>query len=179
MDLKLLEAKLKRHQIIFERNEEELIIGKSKTDYLTLFGLVLLPVVSAIAITAFFLEDILAGQGAIGKIIGGIVLLFSVGGFNYNRIIAKKESNNTSKILKNNEIQFIDDVGTHHLNESNIKGFDYSVQQINPETYEGILYLIDTKDRRFQILGFDDERENYVMDDLKWYANFLQDYVDQ
>ena len=52
------------------------------------------------------------------------------------------------------------------------------VEQIDEETYEGNLYLIDKEDRKHQILGFDDENEKYVLDDLKWFSEYLMNHVE-
>jgi hypothetical protein len=63
--------------------------------------------------------------------------------------------------------------GEYTFDSNSIKDFEYSAEQIDKETYEGSLYLIDQDDRKHQILGFDDENEKYVLDDLKWFSEYL------
>ena len=56
-------------------------------------------------------------------------------------------------------------------------GFEYSAKQIDKETYEGNLYLIDKEERIHQILEFDDENEKYVMNDLKWFSEYFMNHL--
>lgn len=93
-------------------------------------------------------------------------------------LLQKKESNSNFKILKDNQIKLVDEESeAFQFNQSNIKDFHFTVNKINQETYEGILFLTDSEGNNHKILGFDDERENYVIDDLKWYINFLKEYI--
>ena len=50
MNTSILESKLKRHKISYSNENGKIIIGKPKTDYGTLIGLVALPIVAGIGI---------------------------------------------------------------------------------------------------------------------------------
>jgi hypothetical protein len=113
-----------------------------------------------------------------GKIIAGIIFLFGTGYFNYSRIRAKKQSNDNLKTLDYKTIKVKNDFGEYIFDSKSIKDFEYSVEQIDDETYEGNLYLIDKEERKHQIIGFDDENEKYVLNDLKWFSEYLINHVE-
>ncbi|MBI6120117.1 hypothetical protein [Salegentibacter maritimus] len=175
MNTSILESKLKRHKISYSKENEKIIIGKAKTDYGTLIGLAILPIIAALGICSF----IILNNGEFkGKIIAGIIFLFGVGFFNLSRIRTKKESNDNLKTLDNKVIKVKNDFGEYIFDSKNIKDFEYSAEQIDDETYEGNLYLIDNEERKHQILGFDDENEKYVLNDLKWFSEYLINHVE-
>ena len=92
------------------------------------------------------------------------------------------------KYLKNYILEFVEvndvkvkiknDFGEYIFDAKSIKDFKYSIEQIGEETYEGNLYLIDSEERKHQILGFDDENEKYVLNDLKWFSEYLMNHVE-
>ncbi|MCX7549962.1 hypothetical protein [Xanthomarina sp. F2636L] len=174
MNTSILESKLKRHKISYSNENGKIIIGKSKTDYGTLIGLVILPIVAALGICLFMLINNAEFRG---KIIAGIIFLFGTGFFSYSRIRSKKQSNDNLKKLEHKVIKIKNDFGEYIFDSRNIKDFEYFAEQIAEETYEGNLYLIDTEERKHQILGFDDENEKYVLNDLKWFSEYLMNHV--
>ena len=112
------------------------------------------------------------------KIIAGIIFLFGTGFFNLSRLKTKKQANNNLKTLDHKTIKVKNEFGQYNFDSKNIKYFEYLVEQIDEETYEGNLYLIDKEDRKHQVLGFDDENEKYVLDDLKWFSEYLMNHVE-
>jgi hypothetical protein len=108
-----------------------------------------------------------------GKIIAGIIFLFGSGLFNLSRVKSKKQANDNLKTLGYKVIKVKNEFGEYTFDSNSIKDFEYSAEQIDEETYEGSLYLIDKDDRKHQILGFDDENEKYVLNDLKWFSEYL------
>ncbi|WP_290696616.1 hypothetical protein [Lacinutrix sp.] len=170
----ILESKLKRHKIYFSNEKGKIIIGKPKTDYTTLIGLIVLPIIAAIGITAFL---IFTNFEFIGKnhwkIIAGIIFFFGTGIFNLSRVKLKKRLNNNVKTLDYKVIKMKNEFGEKIYDSRNIMDFEYSVKQIDEETYEGNLSLIDNDNTKHQILGFDDENEKYIIDDLKWFSEYL------
>jgi hypothetical protein len=166
---------LKRHKVSYSNENGKIIIGKAKTDYGTLIGLVILPIVAALGICLFM---IINNAEFRGKIIAGIIFLFGTGYFNYSRIRAKKQSNDNLKTLDYKTIKVKNDFGEYIFDSKSIKDFEYSVEQIDDETYEGNLYLIDKEERKHQIIGFDDENEKYVLNDLKWFSEYLINHVE-
>lgn len=175
MSTSILESKLKRQKISYSNENGKIIIGKSKTDYTTLIGLVILPIITALGICLFILINNIELRG---KIIAGIIFLFGTGFFNYSRIRAKKQSNENLKTLDYRVIKIKNDFGEYVFDSKNIKNFEYSAKQIDEEIYEGHLYLIDKEERKHLILGFDDENEKYVLNDLKWFSEYLINHVE-
>ncbi|WP_417871721.1 hypothetical protein [Winogradskyella sp.] len=171
----ILESKLKRHKISYSNENGKIIIGKSKTDFTTLIGLVILPVLAALGICLFILINNIELRG---KIIAGIILLFSTGFFSYSRLSAKKQSNDNLKTLEHKVIKIKNDFGEYIFDSKSIKDFEYSAEQIDEDSYEGTLFLIDNDERKHQILGFDDENEKYVLNDLKWFSEYLINHVE-
>jgi hypothetical protein len=175
----ILESKLKRHKIVHTNQNGTIIIGKPKTDYLTLIGLVAFPIIAAIGISTLLIQDNFEFIGGnIRKIIAVIVLLFGAGIFNFSRVKSKKQSNENLKILDQNVIKVESEIGKYTFDSKSIKEFEYSVIQISEEIYEGNLYLIDTSNRKHQILGFDDDNEKYVLNDLKWFSEYLTKHTE-
>ena len=176
----ILESKLKRHKISYVSENGNIIIGKSKIDYSIVLGLIILPLLAAIGITAFLMWDNFDFFGANrGKIIVGILFLFGTAIFNITRIISKKKSNSNLKTLTNQTIKIKNTSGEYSFSYNNIIEFKYSVKEINKELYEGTLYLIDNKNQKHHILGFDDENEKYVLDDLIWFSHYFKEYTEK
>ena len=175
----ILESKLKRHKISYAYENGKIIIGKSKIDYATLIGLVAFPIIAGIGICLLLILNNIEFIGSNrGKIIAGILFLFGTGFFNLSRTITKKQANDNLKTLDLKTIKVKNEFGQYNFDSNNIKNFEYSVAEINQETFEGNLYLIDKEDRKHQILGFDDENEKYVLDDLKWFSQYLMNHVE-
>lgn len=55
--------------------------------------------------------------------------------------------------------------------------FEYATQQINEEAYTGKLHIVGNDNQKFQILSFDDDNEKYIIDDLKWFSEYLADHI--
>jgi len=168
-----LESKLKRHKISYKNYGSSIIIGKSKIDYTILFLMIITPLIIAIITIGFIFS-----YGVIHiKILLLPFILFGFILFNVKRLLVKRNLNSSTKIIGNKTIKINDENGQVIFYKKNIKRFDYSVKEINNETYEGSLYLIDKNNNKHQILGFDDELERYVVDDLKWLKEYLENYV--
>ena len=108
-----------------------------------------------------------------GKIIAGILFLIGTGLFNLSRIKTRRQSNYNIKTIDGKKIKVENEFGKYVFDFKNIKHFEYTAEQIDEETYEGNLYLVDNEERKHQILGFDDENEKYVLNDLKWFSEYL------
>ncbi|WP_452225766.1 hypothetical protein [Lacinutrix cladophorae] len=170
----ILESKLKRHKISYSNENGIIIIGKPKTDYSMIFGLVAFPIIAAIGICLLLILSDFDFIGANrGKIIAAIIFLFGTGFFNLSRVSSKKQANDNLKTLEYKVIKIKNEFGQYTFDAKNILDFEYSAEQVGEETYEGNLYLIDKDERKHQILGFDDENEKYVIDDLKWFSEYL------
>lgn len=178
MNSSILESKLKRHKISFSHDNGKLIIGKPSTNYTILIGLIILPILAGIGICIYiFLNDFAFAGRNLGKVIAALVLLFGTGFFNLSRVNAKKLSNNNLKTLEEKVINVKNEFGEYVFDSQNIKGFEYHTHQVDQETFEGNLFLVDMKDRKHQILGFDDENEQYAINDLKWFMQYLQNHL--
>ncbi|NRD22731.1 hypothetical protein HNV10_05735 [Winogradskyella litoriviva] len=175
----ILESKLKRHKISYVSENGTIIIGKSKTDYTIVLGLIIFPLIAALCITAFLIWDNFDFFGANrGKIIVGIIFLFGTAFFNFSRIQSKKDSNNNLKTLLPKVIKIKNEFGDYNFDSNNIKAFSYNAKEINEDLYEGTLYLVDTNNQEHQILGFDDDNEKYVLNDLKWFSEYLTKHTE-
>lgn len=174
----ILESKLKRHKISYSNENGKIIIGKPQTDYTILIGLVAFPIIASIGISVLLIlnnvEFIVTNSG---KVIAVIIFLFGSGLFNLSRIKSKKQANDTLKTLNYKNIKIKNEFGEYTFDSNNIKNFEYSAEKINEEIYEGNLYLIDKENNKHQILGFDDEKKDYVLDDLKWFSEYLIKYT--
>ena len=178
MNNSILESKLKRHKISYSIENGKIIIGKPKKDYLTLIGLIALPVIIAAGLSLLIIvEGFDSFERHRWKIIPGIVFLFGSGFFNYSRMTNKKQANENLKTLDKESIKIKGDFGEYNFDSKNIKDFIFSAEQITEDSYEGNLYLLDDNDRQYQILGFDDENEKYILDDLKWFTEYFINHV--
>ncbi len=174
IDTSILESKLKRHKISYSNNNGVIVIGKPKIDYITLIGLIIIPIAFAVVIGIFLLQnnnDIVRLNR--GKFVVAIVFFFGTGYFNLSRLKSKKNSNNNLKIIHNKSIKIKNDFGENIFNSKNINDFEYIVKKVDEGVYEGNLYLIDKNEQRHQILGFDDDSEKYALNDLKWFAEYF------
>lgn len=176
--IKILESKLKRHKISHFRENGKVIIGQAKTDYLQYYGLGALPIVGAIGICLLmYFNDFEIFRSHSIKVIGGIFFLFGTGLFNIIRARSKKKQNSSLKTLEDGCIKILEKEKESVFDLNNTMVFEYSSQQINEEIYAGKLYLISNDNQKFQILGFDDTNEKYILDDLKWFSEYLADYI--
>ncbi len=178
-ELAILEQKLKRLKINYISNNDEIVIGQSKTDYILIIGLIIFPLISALGLVLliFFSEQSILVSSHKVKIIAGIVVLLFMSAFNFSRFKSKKRSNSDLKILKNNKIQIQKPDNNLVFNKNNILDFQFKIEMITDEFYEGKLYLIDKTENSHLILGFDDENQAYLLDDLNWLANFFNTYI--
>ena len=179
MNTTVLESKLKRHKITYSNENGTIIIGKPQADYFTLIGLIILPGLIAIGVAIFMFiinPHIIGGHSF--KVITGITLLFGMSSFNYSRMKNKKKTNKHLKQLDPKMITITNDSASTSFNAKNIQDFSFISQQINDDTYEGKLYLVDTEGKQHLILGFDDENEKYVLNDLKWFSGYFKDHVE-
>ncbi len=178
MSTSILESKLKRHKISYSNENGKITIGKAKNDVPTLIGLVALPIIAGIGISLLLILNNIEFIGANrGKIIVGIIILVGTGLFNLSRIRIKKQSNSNLKTLDYRIIRVKNEFGEFVFDSENIMDFEYFAEEINEETFEGNLYLVDSDKRKHQILGFDDENEKYVLNDLQWFSDYLKKHV--
>lgn len=174
----ILESKLKRLKISYAKEKGRISIGKPQRNYLVIVGLIIVPLFAGfgIAIMVYFNESDLIARNLI-KIIAGIIFLFGTAFFNFSRITRKKEANQSLKILENNTIKINTEFGISIFDAKNTNDFVFTVAEIDEETFEGNLYLVDKDAGTYQILGFDDENEKYVLNDLKWFSEFFLTYI--
>lgn len=172
-NIKILESKLKRQNISYNNDNGVIIIGKFKIDYTTLFVMIIIPLIISILTIGFSIH-----YGVIHtKFLVLLFILLSLIIFNIGRLLVKRKSNINTKTLGNKTIKIDNENGQIIFYKKNIEMFDYSVKEINDETYEGSLFLIDKEQNRHQILGFDDELEKYVVDDLIWFKEYLENHI--
>ncbi|WP_298425825.1 hypothetical protein [uncultured Kordia sp.] len=174
----LLESKLKRLKISFSKENGKIIIGKSKVDYMVLFGFIILPIIIGIAAIIFInITTFEIALRAENKVIGVSVALLIVGVINIFRMLSKKKANQNKKILEDNVIKIIEDEQVQRFEASNISDFEYATKQLEDESFEAKLFLVDTKHQKHLILGFDGENEQYVLDDVFWFIDYFKKHL--
>lgn len=175
--LDLLESKLKRYKISYSNEKGSIKISTSRIDYPTLIGLVILPIAGAVGIMLLlFWNKTLSETYPIKTSLIAIFLL-SGGLFYLRRIKKNKAANNSLKILENNIIKIKSKKGEFIFNSNNIKDFECSIDQLRVDLFEGNLYLIDLNDEKHQLLGVRGEKSSYILNDLKWFAEFFIDHI--
>lgn len=171
----ILQSKLKRLKINHQIDGDKVIIGKSKTDFITLITLVVAPVtIAVILIGIMLLESI----GFNGKLLGFSLFLFGTASFNINRIYNHKKANINTKILFNNTIKIENNNSDSiTIDSKSYKEFAYEIQEVNEETFHCLVYVIDNNNSKHKILGFDSSSEQYANDDLKWFQNYFKNFM--
>lgn len=177
-DTFLLESKLKRLKISFTKMNGKVAIGKSKVDYTQLFGLIILPIILGFAASVFLITSAPEFRESYsGKVFGGIFLFFSIGVVNILRMMAKIKANKTLKILDYKTIIIKTKEASKRFDANNTKDFNHTIKKVDKETYQGNLFLVDNTSQKHLILGFDDENEHYVLDDLTWFADYFKTHI--
>ena len=173
MNTSLLELKLKRLKISFQKEGRKVIIGKAKTDMTILFFLVLIPFILSISIVSY---SLIMGW-TLGKAYIFAIFLFFFAAFNFKRIGVKKEANNQIKTLLNNTIKITIGKNVQTFDVHSIDRFTFTVKEIQKDVFEGKLFLLDKDNNSHQILGFDDDSEQLVQNDLIWFIDFFKEYL--
>lgn len=175
--ISFLESKLKRHGIPFIIKEERIIIGKRKTDYLLLIGTILLPLlVSGILMSLILGGTILKSRTSKGLLTLTALIIFAIAVVSLTIRIIKSKNNKTIKSIGKEGIIIKSRGRNLLLDAKNVKRFEYLVVETNEENFEGQLYLVEIKGRKHQLLRITDEDPKYVLNDLKWFANYLNNY---
>mgnify|MGYP003683670345 CR=1 FL=1 len=174
----LLESKLKRLKISFSKENGKIVISKPTNDYTTLLGLIVFPILCGIAILGFLLpSDSVIRESHSRKVIAVSIILISIGIANIVRMRGKLKANKLNKVLGHKEITLNTKEVSKRFDASNVKHFDYTLKQLDNETYNGNLFLVDSQNNRHLILGFDGDTEQYVTDDLKWFSNYFSEHI--
>jgi len=173
MNTSLLELKLKRLKISFKKEGNKVIIGKAKTDMTVLFFLVLLPFILSISIVFY---SLITGW-ILGKAYIFALFLFLFAAFNFKRIGIKKEANNHVKTFVNNAVKIQIGKYVNTFDVHSIDRFTFTVKEIQNDVFEGKLFLLDKNNNSYQILGFDDDSEQLVQNDLVWFIDFFKEYL--
>jgi len=173
MNIEILESKLNRHKISFSKQNGEIIIGKAKNDLIDYFGLGILPIVFGIGIIVFLFLGIGGFQIEMAHISAAGLFLIGIGSFNLWKRKRKRLANSFQKVFKDNKIIIKTTSEDYQLDKTTIKDVRISNKPIEKENHEGNLFVIDNENRIHHILGFHDESEKYVEDDLKWFADYI------
>lgn len=175
----LLESKLKRLKISFAKENGNIVIGKSKIDLVALIVLIFFPIALATGAIVFMSTSELdfSGSGG-GKIWALIIFLFAVGIVNGFRLMNKSKANKLRKILGHKTIKIQTKETILSFDANNIKDFEHTITQVDNEIFAGNLFLVDTNNNKHLLLGFDDENEQYVLDDLFWFSDYFKKHVE-
>tara|TARA_B110000003_G_scaffold155176_1_gene155821 strand:- start:4530 stop:5078 length:549 start_codon:yes stop_codon:yes gene_type:complete len=173
----ILQLKLKRLKIKHFEQNGRIVIGKPKLDFVSFFGLIIFPFVVGIALLIIFGGNIIDFQIGRGKLITGIIFLFGTSIFNFSRMGSKWGNNSSTKTLINNSIKVKGDNQEITFNSENVQKLTVEVTEIREDLYEGTLNLVDLNDQKHIILGFDDENEQYLLNDLNWFVDYFSKYL--
>lgn len=176
--LDLFESKLKRLKISFYKENHNIIIGKPKMDYAHFIGLIIIPFLFAIIILLYYLtfkSDSIRLHT--GKVFAIFIFFLGTSIFNFSRMKAKWESNASKKKLINNKIIINTESEEYFFDADTVTNFEINITDIKQNTNHGKLYLVDLKNEKHLLLGFDNENEKYLLDDLKWFASFFANYI--
>jgi|GEM_PF-2160275 hypothetical protein len=175
--LYILEAKLKQHNISFFYKNKKMKIDNPPIDYPKLIGFAILPILAAIGILIFLILDKTFDTvyGTRLRIFG--IFLLGGGLLTLKRVQIKKRANKNVKILEDDAIIIKNKYGVHRFDASNIKDFEYSLNQISEHNYEGNIYLVDQNDRKHLLLSFGTNNQKHVLYDLKWFVEFFIDHT--
>ncbi|GGG58017.1 hypothetical protein GCM10011414_29770 [Croceivirga lutea] len=173
MNLSVLESKLHRHKISFSKENEGIIIGKAKNDPISYIGLVIMPIVFGIGIIIFLFFGVNGFRIEMAHISAAALFLIGLGSFNQWKRKRKKLANSFLKVFKDNKIIIQTPEQDFQLDKNSILDIRISNKPLDKENYEGNLFIIDNENRIHHILGFHDENEKYVEDDLKWFVDFI------
>ncbi|WP_405567106.1 hypothetical protein [Polaribacter sp. Asnod6-C07] len=169
--------KLKRLKIKHFEQNGRIVIGKPKLDLVNFFGLIIFPLVTGITLLILFGGNIIEFEIGRGKIIATLIFLFGTAIFNFTRMGSKWGNNSSTKTLVNNSIKIKDENLEITFNSENVKELKPEITEIKEDFYEGTLNLIDLNDQKHIILGFDDENEQYLLNDLNWFVDFFSKYL--
>ncbi|SMP26296.1 hypothetical protein SAMN06265375_1071 [Muriicola jejuensis] len=151
----------------------EIIIGKAKNDLISYIGLGIVPIVFGIGVILFFFLKVDEFRPEIVHISVGALFLIGIGSFNLIKHKRKRKANSFPKVFKDNKIIILTPQGSYNLDKKTIKEIRTSNKPLNKENHEGNLFVIDNENRIHHVLGFHDENEKYVQDDLNWFADFI------
>ena len=177
-DLDILKSKFRRHKISYQINGYKIVIGKAKIDYTTLIGLIILPFLVLIGALLYliFIDNSIFIKMPL-KLILLMMSSLGVSIFYLQRLISNKNANNIIKTFYNESLKLESKNFVGHFDRRNINAIFYEISFLEDNMYEGTLYLIDNQENLYTLLGFDDEEEKYVINDLKWFTKYFSDYL--
>jgi hypothetical protein len=148
-------------------------------DPVGLIVLVFFPIALAICAGVFLMTSELDFSGSnSGKIWGIMLFLCAVGIVNGFRMLNKSKANKMRKILGHKTIKIQTKETILNFDANNIKDFEHTLVRTDNEIFAGNLFLVDTNNIKHLILGFDDDNEQYVLDDLFWFSDFFKKHVE-
>ena len=173
----ILQLKLKRLKIKHFEQNGRIVIGKPKLDLVNFLGLIIFPLVAGITLLILFGGNIIEFEIGRGKVIAALIFLFGTAFFNFTRMSSKWGNNSSTKTLVNNSIKIKDENLEITFNSENVKELIPEIKEIREDLYEGTLNLIDLNNQKHIILGFDDENEQYLLNDLNWFVDYFSKYL--
>jgi len=178
-DTFLLESKLKRLKISFSKENGRIIISKAKRDYVFLLGLIFFPLFFGICGVIYLIfgdsEYLISNSFKVVLLIASLVIL---GVMNIFRLLIKIKANKSTKILAYKELILKDKDTSQRFDRYSIHEFFYTVKEVEEELYHGKLFLRDTQKKEHLLLSFDSETEQYAMNDLQWFVDYLSRHVE-
>ena len=173
----ILQLKLKRLKIKYFEKNGKIIIGKPKLDLFNFFGLIIFPFVAGVVLLIVFGGNIIEIEIGRGKLIAVLIFLFATAIFNFSRMGSKWGNNSSTKTLINNSIKIKNEKQEVTFNSENVQKLTVEITEIREDLYEGTINLLDLNNQKHIILGFDDENEKYLLNDLNWFEDYFSKYL--
>lgn len=174
----IVQSKLKRHKIAFTNEKGKLIIGKSKPNIGIILGLIVLPIFGALIISYFLIFSSLNEIGFRGgKLFLGVTFLVGTAIFNAKRLVRNGKVNKSLKTLDYKTIKITNGTTRQVFDAHNTQTFEYFIEHLDEHTCEGRLFLVDKEGKKHQLLGFQEENEKYLTNDLAWFAQYFIEHL--
>ena len=173
----ILQLKLKRLKIKYFEKNGKIIIEKPKLDLFNFLGLIIFPFVAGVVLLIVFGGNIIEIEIGRGKLIAVLIFSFATAIFNFSRMGSKWGNNSSTKTLINNSIKIKNEKQEVTFNSENVQKLTVEITEIREDLYEGTINLLDLNNQKHIILGFDDENEKYLLNDLNWFEDYFSKYL--
>jgi len=178
-EVSVLESKFKRHKIKYQIQGNKIMIGKAKTNYIAVLGFIIAPLPIFLGIVYYIsVQNIALIQKLSPKIMLIALSILSFSTFYAWKLIFKKRVNANTKTLYNKSLKIESKNAHQSFDKRNIKKIGFASNYTENETYEGGLFLLDDQDNIHPLLGFNDDNETYLNNDLKWFAEFFAKHLE-
>jgi hypothetical protein len=167
-DLKKFNTVLNRYKFPFRVDSDVIQFGGVDDIKFLSRYYIYYPVVIGLALTGF----VVVFDFFILLVLGTPFLVYAVYGVIHVQI--KKKNNRNTIIFRSNEVHISIDSLDVRIESTQIRSYEFEIEQIGKNHYEGILKLVSKEEREYDILFINDTKKSVLKNDLKFLAEFLQ-----